>query len=287
MKYMLRLCIGVLVIVSAAVAHATTWYVTPGGGGDATTIQAGIDAALPGDVVMVAPGTYTGVGNVNLIFSGKDITVTTAAGAHQTIIDCENSSRAFIFVSDASTVEGFTVRNGNAIMGGAVYCDGASPTVRYCVFSGNTATTSGGALYLKQGAPVFYNNTFDSCNAPAGGTVWFQGPATPSFYQNIVCNTVAGGAFGCGGSPYAFVACNDLWANWGGEFLCAGNNGANFSADPLFCGIQGSGNMYLQQTSPCSVAFSPCGASVGAFGVLCEVTATDAVTWGKVKSMYR
>ena len=83
----------------------------------------------PGDVVVVAPGTYSGAGNVSLIFSGKDITVTTEAGAQQTIIDCGNSSRAFVFANgDASTVEGFTIRNGNAIMGGALYSDCASPT---------------------------------------------------------------------------------------------------------------------------------------------------------------
>jgi predicted outer membrane repeat protein len=276
-----------IVILFAGPAHATTWHVVPGGGGDATTLQTGIDLAQPGDEVLVAPGTYTGAGNVNLIFSGKDITVTTEAGAQQTVIDCENASRAFIFYNDASTVEGFTIRNGNAILGGAVYCESASPTVRYCVFVGNSATSQGGALYLKQGAPVFYNNTFHGCSATSGATVWFEGPGFPQFYQNIVCESAGGGAFGCAGSPYAFMACNDLYGNSGSTLLCAGNNGNNFSMDPLFCGIPGSGNFYLQQTSPCSAHFSPCGASIGAFGTLCEVTATESITWGKVKSMYR
>jgi predicted outer membrane repeat protein len=277
-----------LVILTAGAAHATTWYVNPDGSGDATTIQMGIDAALDGDVVLVAPGTYSGAGNVNLILSGKDITVTAENGAAQTVIDCAHSARGFFIWNSSSTVEGFTIRNGSAVTGGAVYSENGSPTVRYCVFSGNSATSAGGALYLKQGTPEFYNNTFDGCGAPSGGTAWFQGPSTfPQFYQNIVCNSSAGGAFGVGGSPVAFVACNNVYGNAGGNFLMAGDNGHNFSSDPLFCGIPGSGNFFLQQISPCSANFSPCGSAVGACGVQCQVTATEPVTWGRVKSMYR
>ena len=37
---------------------------------DHTKIQAAIDAAVNGDMVLVADGTYTGEGNVNLDFKG-------------------------------------------------------------------------------------------------------------------------------------------------------------------------------------------------------------------------
>jgi hypothetical protein len=44
--------------VATAPAAARTWYVKADGTGDAPTIQAAIDSATNGDVVLVAPGTY-------------------------------------------------------------------------------------------------------------------------------------------------------------------------------------------------------------------------------------
>jgi len=67
--------------------------------GDFLTIQKGIDAAVNGDTVLVAAGTYKGAGNKNLDFKGKAITVTSENGAALTIIDCEGVGRGFYFHS--------------------------------------------------------------------------------------------------------------------------------------------------------------------------------------------
>ena len=86
---------GGLVVIPAAQAQ-TTWYVdddcTPPGTGTEgdpfCLIQDGIDAAdeEKGDEVEVADGMYTGVGNRDLDFGGKLITVRSANGPDNCII---------------------------------------------------------------------------------------------------------------------------------------------------------------------------------------------------------
>lgn len=57
---------------------------------DYQTIQAAINASEDGDEVLVAAGTYSGEGNRLIEFYGKNIALTSTAGADQTIIDCGN-----------------------------------------------------------------------------------------------------------------------------------------------------------------------------------------------------
>jgi hypothetical protein len=64
------------------------------------TIRSAIVAAVDGDVVLVAAGTYTGPDNKNLDFLGKAITVQSESGPEVTIIDCENDGRGFYFGSE-------------------------------------------------------------------------------------------------------------------------------------------------------------------------------------------
>ncbi|MDH4037496.1 MAG: hypothetical protein OEX18_06015 [Candidatus Krumholzibacteria bacterium] len=286
----LKMILVMIVLLTAGSASASTWYVAAVGG-DATTIQGGINLASNGDEVVVAMGTYTGPGNVNVSFNGKAILVRSESGPYQTVIDCQGAARGFTFINaegPGSILEGFTIRNGMETKGGAILCDGASPVIRYNILSGNNATTSGGAIHIKQSSAAVYRNTMDGNGAPAGGAIALQGPATPQIYQNIVCNSTAGGALSCAGNfTGSLVGCNDFFMNTGGDTVCAGDTGSNFSLDPLFCGIPGSGNYYLQQTSPCVAAYSPCFQDLGALGIQCQVTATEQATWGKVKALYR
>ena len=291
MRRMLILSIAIVVIFSATAAGAATWRVSQDGLGDAFTIQAGIDLAGNGDVVVVAAGTYTGTGNRDITFNGKNITVTSESGPFDTIIDCQSVSQAFQFIGGESfdaTLEGFTIKNGNGTYGGAIYCDGASPTFRYNLFCDNLAWNSGGAIHVRNGSPTMYNNTFHGNGAPSGGAVMFGPGSNAQFWQNLVCGSTSGGAFSCVGAGGAtFLSCNNLFGNVGGDVVCVGSGNNNYSQDPLFCGTMGSGNFFLQQTSPCTSAFSPCAAQVGALGVRCATTAVEAVTWGQVKSLYR
>ncbi len=151
----------------AVAAPARTIHVDANGTGDYPTIQAAIDDANDGDVVVVKPGTYTGDGNRDIDFLGKTITVKSKNGARNCVIDCQGNEaeyhRGFIFQNDEgpdSIISGLTIINGFAAYGGAIYCTGdSSPTISGCVISANRAYCGGGICTEEGGlcSPVIMN----------------------------------------------------------------------------------------------------------------------------------
>ena len=90
------------------------------------TIQAAVNAALNGDTVIIAPGTYTGAGNRDIIVN-KPITIRSQDGPETCIIDCNggistgNDHSGFI-MSNREHLAGMTITGGNSFNGGgAVY----------------------------------------------------------------------------------------------------------------------------------------------------------------------
>lgn len=112
--------------------------------GDYPTIQAGINAAVNGDTVLVADGTYTGEGNKNIDFEGKEIVVISENGAENCIIDCEDDGRGFYFHANEDTnsvLSGFKVINGsNTYYGGAIsLTNNSNPIIENCILENNSA----------------------------------------------------------------------------------------------------------------------------------------------------
>ena len=158
-----------------------------------STIQAGIDAAVDGDTVLVADGTYTGEGNQNIDFKGKAITVESENGAANCIIDCEDYSvRGFYFHSnetETSVLRGFTVKNSNDPNSSAISCSSSSsPTITGCTISGNS---SDGIEILYSSSP-----TITGCTVSGNGGTGINLNFCSSSPTITGCTVSGNGGFG-------------------------------------------------------------------------------------------
>jgi len=175
---------------SAVSIGQTTITVGSGADCDFDTIQAGIDAADDGDVVLVATGEY--VVAVPITFRGKAITVRSEAGTDETTIRMgtpTDSKRASVVVfqndeTAASVLEGFTLTGGKGTWltdplpaatgmgGGGIVCVGASPTIIACTITRNTADSGGGLNPTSGASPTLIGCTISENSAPdAGGGI--------------------------------------------------------------------------------------------------------------------
>jgi parallel beta-helix repeat protein/predicted outer membrane repeat protein len=142
--------------------------VFPDGHGQFPTIQTAVDAMAPGGTISLAYGVFTGPGNRDISFGGKDVTVqgTGRYDPGRCTIDCEGSSgnahRAFIFEdgeSSEATLTNFLIKNAwTAEDGGAIRIDGTHPTLDNLIFRNNVS-------YLNHGGAIYANSNFqlDDC----------------------------------------------------------------------------------------------------------------------------
>jgi hypothetical protein len=245
-------CAVGLLLLAALWPHsalATTHTVLPDGSGDFPTIQAAVDAASDGDVIQLGDGTFTGVGNRNISYLGKAITIQSISDdSSLCIIDCQGGGRGFVFESSegaSSVLEGVTITSGYAEYGGGVYCIGSSPTFDNVVLSENTAARDGGGAYCKNDADVtmtdivFVHNHAESgggmycrLSSPSvtgatfsgnyaehgGGGMWLSTNGSPTLAESTFSENHAdyGGGMTCSGSPtITNVVFLQNYADWG------------------------------------------------------------------------
>ena len=158
--------------------------------------------------MIVANGTYTGPGNVNLDFNGKAITVRSENGPGNCIIDCNYGydTRGFHFHSgedSSSVVEGFTIQNGLAApsyeSGGGICCENSSPTIKGNIIIANSAG-KGGGIFCSNSSPVIVNNFITGNGAPRGGGIYCDAGSAPLIMNSTIIKNQAASLSGGGES---------------------------------------------------------------------------------------
>ncbi len=207
-------------LLLAVPCQARTIYVNDDGPADFNNIQAAINNANEGDTVEVQPGIYTGIGNRDIDFHGKAITVRSINPEDpcivvDTIIDCNGTEsdphRGFYFHSDedaSSIVNGFTITNGRANRGSGIHCKNSRPTIKYCNITANSTygtNPGGGGIYCERSRPKI-----DRCmitnNTTSGGNAWGGGICCYDCNPTITNCTIAKNSAYKGGGIYCWKA---------------------------------------------------------------------------------
>lgn len=167
-KFYIYLLIAFCLVYTNVFTYAATIEVPV----DQPTIQSGIDAAEDGDTVLVADGTYTGIGNINIDLLGKLIIVKSENGPTQTIIDCQSipNSRGFIFQNDETNdvvLDGFTITNANHEGRGGIFCTNSAPTIKNCHILSNR-----GGIYCFAANPKIIDSKISNNHSGAGVSFW-------------------------------------------------------------------------------------------------------------------
>ena len=194
------------------------------------SIQAAVDAAVTGDVIKVAAGTYTTVtmrprnditttGDVTqVVYLTKTVTIrggyTTTNSfadppdpvANPTILDAKGQGRVIYVTGNITpTIEGLHLTGGNAAglqgtsfvgswdSGGGMYIITASATLSRCQVYNNVAgvtNTIGGGIYLNASSARLYNNRLFSNTAEYGGGM-FADYGSPTLGGNTFATNTA------------------------------------------------------------------------------------------------
>jgi hypothetical protein len=227
-----------LVFAAPLAAHAATLNVPA----DFPTIQGAIDAALDGDEIVVAPGTYVEVLRVDR----KNLSLRSSGGKEVTILDGNAAGTVFTLTGIvqssytnhyAVTLDGFTFRNGNGGWGGGIYAQyHCELTVKNSLVTGNVAG-NGGGIAANLDAWVTVTDTVVTGNTASyagGGTFGYVGGV--SVTRGAVSNNIAGsyggggaGLYYCGSVHFQDTVVTGNSAQVGGGLFAAFDSACNSS----------------------------------------------------------
>jgi predicted outer membrane repeat protein len=153
---------GALAVCASTLAGASVIHIPA----DQPTIAAGLAAASPGDMLLLADGSYHEHGMIITL----PVTIASEHGPGYSGIYGDSAGRIFwVEGADGVVFSGLTVRGGLSDFGAAVYADSANITIDNCVFTDNHATSEGGALFLNRGTATLTSTNIVTNSAAYGG----------------------------------------------------------------------------------------------------------------------
>jgi len=272
------------VILMPVPSRAVVWNVNPQGTGDAPTIQAAYDAASPGDLIVLAPGTYvdshtrviqaygnSSVSTTGTAFMKAGVDLESSGGAQVTIID-GLSARHGLIGSDVTpaSIRGVTFLHcvtagsggGTEIWGGGVLVYRSTVTIDDCRFVECTALGGGGGggIFIAQGTGFeLRGNLFLRCFAGdlGGGVEIFEHDGAIVENNTFVDNATVdnGGAILMNASTVSLN--NNIFAS----------NNAGVSGGAVGCidptAVTGSCNLFWENDAPADDQISDCIVAIG------------------------
>ena len=220
---------------STPIAPYTNWVTA------ATDIQAAVDVATDGDIVLVTNGIYETGGRAvygamtNRVVIDKAITVRSMNGPEVTTIKGNrppgysdintNGSIRCVYLGTKAVLEGFTLADGctredgdstQERSGGGIWCE-AGVVVSNCIISHNYAH------YVGWGAGA-YKGTYYNCTFSENTSMYFGGGASDSTLYN--CTIVSNYAYAGGGAfestLYNCTISGNIGFSEGGGGVCGG-----------------------------------------------------------------
>lgn len=243
-----------------------------------STIGTAIAAAPAGGTIFVCGGTY----NERLVIDGKAINLI-GEGDTTTIID-GGAGGSTISVANTMAgvrIEGFTIRNGSAPLGGGLRCNASKLTLAGSTVTGNVASAAGGGMHAtgctlevttvtfnqnngaEQGGgallqdcsgSVTESSFTDNDAVDGGGLAMFEGSTllSTNLFRSNTAALHGGGLYHASNAMVANNSIIDNVANWTGGGLHVVAHAATYSDNT----VQGNsspndgGGIYVHQGTP-------------------------------------
>ncbi len=146
---------------------------------DQPTIQAGIDAAVAGDTVLVDCGIYY---EHDILMKSGVVLRSETGDANCVTIDAQQQGRVLLCedTDDATRIEGFTITGGyltqeDQLRGGGIACISAATRISHCRFEQNEAFWGGGGVYVAVSSAWIEDCEFLGNEGIDGGAIFCSG----------------------------------------------------------------------------------------------------------------